>query len=94
VSVEFSDTGVGLSKEVMNTLWKPFFTTKAKGMGLGLPICKRIVDAHKGSILVESTPGEGSTFTIIIATNPEIEKKSEKTWISLPESSLSTTTKA
>jgi PAS domain S-box-containing protein len=94
VSVEFSDTGVGLSKEVMNTLWKPFFTTKAKGMGLGLPICKRIVDAHKGSILVESTPGKGSTFTIIIPTNPEIEKKSEKTWINLPESSLSTTTKA
>ncbi len=62
--VAFADTGKGMTQEVMEKLWVPLFTTKARGMGFGLPICKRIIEAHGGSILVESTIGKGSTFTV------------------------------
>ena len=55
VIFKFSDTGNGISPDVMDKLWTPLFTTKAKGMGFGLPICKRIIEAHGGSISVEST---------------------------------------
>ena len=64
--LSFADTGEGISKENLRKLWTPLFTTKAKGMGLGLPICKRIVDAHNGDILVESENGRGATFTIVL----------------------------
>jgi len=67
-SIEFSftDTGTGIPKEKMEKLWTPFVTTKAKGMGLGLPICKRIVEAHNGQMLVETEKDRGTTFTISI----------------------------
>ena len=64
VEVGFKDTGVGMSKENMEKIFTPFFTTRAKGMGMGLAICKKIVDAHDGSIEVESEVGKGSTFTV------------------------------
>ncbi|MEM3047758.1 MAG: PAS domain S-box protein [Candidatus Bathyarchaeia archaeon] len=64
VSISFQDTGVGIPEENINRLFDPFFTTKAKGQGLGLSICKRIVEAHEGSISVESKVGVGSTFTV------------------------------
>jgi len=62
--ITISDTGSGMSQKIMENLWKPFQTTKAKGMGLGLAICKRIVDAHEGNISVKSKAGEGTTMTI------------------------------
>jgi len=64
VEVTFEDTGVGMSREEMRKLFTPFFTTKARGMGLGLPICKRFVELHSGYIEVESREGRGSTFTV------------------------------
>ena len=64
VEVSFKDTGVGMSKENMKKIFTPFFTRKAKGMGVGLAICKRLVDSHGGSIDVESEEGKGSTFTV------------------------------
>jgi PAS domain S-box-containing protein len=64
VSISVRDTGVGIPQDVMEKIWTPLYTTKAKGIGLGLPICKRIVEAHGGSISVESTVGKGSTFTV------------------------------
>jgi len=93
LEVAFIDTGAGMSEEVLKRLWTPLFTTKAKGMGLGLPICKRIVEAHGGKITVESTMNKGTTFTIIIPLKPKTEG-GEKIWIHTPESSLLTTTKA
>jgi signal transduction histidine kinase len=61
--IAVSDTGAGIPKENMTKIFRPFFTTKKKkGMGLGLSICERIVEAHGGRILVESAPGKGTTF--------------------------------
>ncbi len=64
--LDFADSGVGLSEKALSNLWKPFFTTKAKGMGIGLSICKRIVDAHGGRILVHSSPGQGACFSVYL----------------------------
>jgi PAS domain S-box-containing protein len=95
MEISFTDTGVGMSKEVLEKLWIPFFTTKAKGLGLGLPICKRIVEAHNGKITVESMHNKGTKFTVTIPVKPKAEKeKEEKIWMGAQESSLLTTTKA
>ncbi len=55
-----------MPEEDLGKLFEPFFTTKAKGQGFGLPVCKRLVEAHGGTITVKSKPGKGSTFTIQI----------------------------
>ena len=64
VLIRFQDTGEGIPKENLDRLFNPFFTTKAKGQGLGLAVCKRLVEAHSGTITVESKAGKGSTFTV------------------------------
>jgi len=69
VSIRICDSGVGIPKNVIEKLFTPFFTTKAKGVGLGLAICKRIVDAHGGSISVESKEGKGTCITLILPKN-------------------------
>lgn len=75
IAFSFTDTGTGMTKETMENLWKPLFTTKAKGMGFGLPICKRIVEAHGGKIQVESQKETGTTITTIIpvSQNPGLK---------------------
>ena len=64
VSVSVEDTGVGISEEAQANLFKPLITTKPKGMGLGLPVCKRMIEVHNGRIEVESEVGVGTTFTV------------------------------
>jgi len=64
VSVSVEDTGVGISEEAQANLFKPLITTKPKGMGLGLPVCKRMIEVHMGRIEVESEVGVGTTFTV------------------------------
>jgi len=64
--ISFQDTGEGIPEENMDKIWSPLFTTKPKGTGLGLPTCKRIVEAQNGTIMVESKAGQGATFTISI----------------------------
>ncbi|MEM3562475.1 MAG: MEDS domain-containing protein [Candidatus Jordarchaeaceae archaeon] len=66
LSIEISDTGEGIPEENLPKLFQPLFTTKSKGQGLGLSVCKRLVEAHGGNITVKSKLGEGSTFTIKI----------------------------
>ena len=66
VLISVEDSGVGIPEENMPKLFQPLFTTKAKGQGFGLPVCKRIVEAHGGEITVKSQLGKGSTFTIKI----------------------------
>lgn len=79
VNFSFTDTGVGMPEEILEKLWTPLFTTKSKGMGLGLPICKRFVEAHGGKITVESKINEGTTFTVTIPTsNSAIPSGGEK----------------
>jgi PAS domain S-box-containing protein len=66
IAFSFTDTGTGMTKETIDKLWTPLFTTKAKGMGFGLPICKRIIEAHGGKIHIDSRQGQGTTITTII----------------------------
>ena len=64
VAVSFADTGVGISEENMGKLFEPLFTTKAKGIGLGMAVTKTLVEGHGGTIEVQSELGKGSTFTV------------------------------
>lgn len=66
IFVEVSDNGIGIPKNIIRNIFDPFFTTKSKsyGSGLGLSITYRIVKNHGGDILVKSTEGEGSVFTL------------------------------
>jgi len=64
-AVAVADQGRGIAAENLTKIFVPFFTTKEKGSGLGLPVCRKIMRDNGGDILVESKPGEGSTFTLI-----------------------------
>ncbi|MBN1283789.1 MAG: GAF domain-containing protein [Anaerolineae bacterium] len=66
VHVTFSDTGTGMSIEVLSHLFEPFFTTKPHGSGLGLAISYGIIESHNGQIMVASQVGRGTTFTILL----------------------------
>ena len=64
VAVSFADTGEGIPEENLPKLFEPLFTTKAKGIGLGLAVTKTMVEGHGGTIEVQSEVGRGSTFTV------------------------------
>jgi PAS domain S-box-containing protein len=64
--VKVRDSGTGIPTENLGRLFEPFFTTKANGTGLGLSITRRIVQEHRGLINVDSLPGEGATFSILL----------------------------
>ena len=66
MEIKISDTGCGIQKKHLKNIFEPFFTTKeeGKGVGLGLSVVYGIVTRHRGTIEVESEPGEGTTFTI------------------------------
>ncbi len=64
VEISITDTGEGISPENIKKLFQPLFTTKARGIGLGLTICKNHTEANGGKIMVASESGKGSTFTI------------------------------
>ena len=64
VITKIIDTGMGMSQDKLNNLFRPFQSDKSKGMGLGLMFCKNVVDKHSGQITVDSVIGKGTTFTI------------------------------
>jgi signal transduction histidine kinase len=63
-TVSFADSGAGIPPEVIDKLFTPFVTSKAKGTGLGLAIAQKIVEAHGGAIEARNNPGGGATFTV------------------------------
>jgi len=66
VRIDVEDTGSGIPKETLEKIFAPFFTTKARGTGLGLAVVKKIVDQHKGRVEVSSTVGKGTCFKLFI----------------------------
>ncbi len=66
VQIEINDTGPGIEKANLAKIFDPFFTTKPNGTGLGLSMAKRVANGHGGIILVESSPGAGTKFRIIL----------------------------
>jgi len=66
VEISFSDSGTGIPKHILAKLFSPLVTTKAKGMGMNLAICKRIVEAHGGKVAAESEVGKGTKLTFML----------------------------
>ena len=71
VAIAVSDTGSGIAKNQLNEIWDPLFSTKNRGVGLGLPISQKIVSQHGGRIEVQSEPGEGTTFQVFLPISQE-----------------------
>jgi two-component system nitrogen regulation sensor histidine kinase GlnL len=66
VAVEVDDDGPGIPTEELENIWTPFFSSKTTGTGLGLTICHKIVSEHRGMIKVDSDPGHGTRFTVLL----------------------------
>ena len=71
LEMEIADTGDGIADEAMDKIFDPLFTTKAKGIGLGLAVCQTIIGRHQGNIEVKSHMGKGTTFTIKLPLKAE-----------------------
>jgi signal transduction histidine kinase len=69
--VRVHDNGSGIAGDDVQRVFQPFVSTKGKGMGLGLAICREIVEAHGGRIEVESAAGVGTTFTVVLPLHAE-----------------------
>lgn len=74
VAIAISDTGVGISEYNITKIFEPLFTTKATGIGFGLPITKNLVEGHQGSIRVSSKEGKGTTFTVTLPLRGESDE--------------------
>ncbi len=66
VAVEVCDEGPGVPQALVEKIFQPFFTTRAAGTGLGLAVVKGIAEAHRGEVLVQSAPGRGTTFRLLL----------------------------
>jgi PAS domain S-box-containing protein len=78
IEFTFIDTGTGMSEQTKAKIFMPLFTTKAQGMGFGLAICKRIVEAHGGKITMESALGKGTTFTVTLPIEQKLKVKDDE----------------
>jgi two-component system sensor kinase FixL len=74
IEISVADSGPGLAPEVRERLFQPFITTKRSGMGLGLSICRRIVEAHGGQLWSEPNPTGGTIFRFYLAAVPKRER--------------------
>jgi PAS domain S-box-containing protein len=93
IEISVADTGVGIPNDIVQKLFSPLVTTKAQGMGFGLAICKRIVDAHGGKIDVRTTKDKGTTFTVTLPIEPKFNFEYEENSENLSEPFLSNTMK-
>ena len=66
IKISITDSGIGIAKEEMSKIFQPFYSTKESGTGMGLAICRSIINNHQGEIFVDSELGMGTTFTILI----------------------------
>jgi signal transduction histidine kinase len=66
IKIAVRDTGTGVLPENMSKLFEPLFTTKTTGIGLGLAVSRKLAEANSGRIEVQSEPGKGSTFTLVL----------------------------
>ncbi|RME70001.1 MAG: PAS domain-containing sensor histidine kinase, partial [Verrucomicrobia bacterium] len=87
VRIEIQDNGPGIAPEDLERIFQPFFTTRKDGTGLGLSVARSIIAQHNGTITVESTPGEGTTFTIHLPRANKDIVTEERTAPSLPRGS-------
>jgi signal transduction histidine kinase len=62
ISIKVSDSGIGISEGDLLKIFQPFFTTKNDGLGMGLPICRSIIEEHSGQLWAENNPDGGATF--------------------------------
>lgn len=76
LAVDVVDTGIGIAADQLSRVMEPLYSTKARGLGLGLAMAKAIVEKHRGSIQVASIPGEGSTFTVRLTTPSDSSSRS------------------
>jgi signal transduction histidine kinase len=70
--ITVADTGRGIPADVLPNIFRPFFTTKGNGTGLGLSLARRIVEEHHGRIEVESSSAKGTTFTVTLPTHQAV----------------------
>ncbi len=82
IFISVNDTGVGIEKELLEQIFKPFYTSKHKGTGLGLSICRSIIKSHGGDILVDSKIGTGSTFTVVLPRFAQISEDNSEEYLS------------
>jgi signal transduction histidine kinase len=66
VEITFRDTGIGMDEKTSKNLFNPFFTTKEKGVGLGMALTHKIIEDHRGTIEVVSEKGKGSSFILAL----------------------------
>jgi signal transduction histidine kinase len=76
VLIELIDTGPGMSSETLARVFEAFYSTKQGGSGLGLPTARKIIEAHAGSIDIESAPGRGTKLAIWLPAPPRLPTES------------------
>ena len=70
VMVSVEDTGKGLEPSAVDRIFNPMFTTKTRGMGMGLSICRSIIEAHEGQLWVTAEPARGAIFHFTVPADP------------------------
>jgi signal transduction histidine kinase len=73
LEIKISDTGIGMESQTLSRIFESHYTTKPEGHGFGLFTCQKIVKNHSGHIKVESQPGQGSTFAVLLPVQPQTE---------------------
>lgn len=72
VNLSISDEGGGMSEEQVENVFEPFYTTKSKGLGLGMPFAQKVVEQHGGAVSIESRPGAGTTVRVRLPNRGEV----------------------